>query len=171
VSEPSDDSGWREIEYESSWARFNQRFDFKPDFHERTRPALRLDPDCLVLDLGDLFADAGPRIAAGTWAINAAALRAFVWLAGDGDLIALNWQHPSWRYSAALNAVRYPDPLNLPVPVFPNGDYYAHMKPDLHWGTFGHPWQHSLCIWGDDLVDTLGAELLTWLPRHPQSQR
>ena len=50
-----------------------------------------------------------------------------------------------------------------------SGDYYGHMEPDLRWGTFGHPWQQSLCIWGGDLVDSLGVDLLTWLPRHAQS--
>jgi hypothetical protein len=53
------------------------------------------------------------------------------------------------------------------IPVFPNGDYFAHMTPDLRWGTFAHPWQQSLTIWGIELVEALGAELLTWLPRHP----
>jgi hypothetical protein len=169
VSEPIDDDGWRVIDSEAPWTRFDERFEFKPDFHERVRPAIRLDPECLVLDLAGLFADSGPRIGAGTSAITAAALRAFVWLAGDGELVALNWAHLSYRYSPALNAVRYPDPLDLPVPIFPNGDYYIHMDPDLRWGTFGHPWQQSLCIWGSDLVSSLGTELLTWLPRHPQS--
>ena len=36
-------------------------------------------------------------------------------------------------------------------------------------GTFAHPWQQSLTVWGDELVRTLGAELLTWLRRHAQS--
>lgn len=56
------------------------------------------------------------------------------------------------------------------VPVFPNGDYYAHMTQDLRWDTFGHPWQQTLTIWGEELVESLGSELLTLLPRHPQSR-
>ena len=72
-------------------------------------------------------------------------------------MVALNWHHPSWLYSPALNAVRYPNPLNLPVPAFPDGDYYAHTEPDLRWGTFGHPWQESLCR----------PEVIRW-PRTPR---
>ncbi|MGY4769720.1 DUF2716 domain-containing protein [Kribbella sp. CWNU-51] len=34
------------------------------------------------------------------------------------------------------------------------------------WGTFGHPWQRALSIWGDELIESLGTDLLTWLPRH-----
>ncbi|MGA5542658.1 DUF2716 domain-containing protein [Mycobacterium sp. NPDC051198] len=55
------------------------------------------------------------------------------------------------------------------IPVYPDGDYYVHMTSDLRWGTFGHPWQQTLTIWGDELIASLGTELLTWLPRHRQS--
>ena len=51
------------------------------------------------------------------------------------------------------------------IPVFPNGDYYGHMHADLRWGSFGHPWQQWLLIWGQDLVDTLARKLLAWLPK------
>lgn len=53
------------------------------------------------------------------------------------------------------------------VVVLPNGDYCAHMTTDLRWGTFGHPWQQTLTLWGGELTCSLGAELLTWLPRYP----
>jgi hypothetical protein len=45
----------------------------------------------------------------------------------------------------------------------PDGDYCMHMTRDLRWGTFGHPWQQSLTIWGCDLVGTLGADLASRL--------
>lgn len=45
--------------------------------------------------------------------------------------------------------------------LFPDGDYFVHMTADLWWGTFGHPWQQTLTIWGDELVADLGAGLLT----------
>lgn len=119
------------------------------------------------MDLEAVFAEDGPRFAAGTDAINAAALRAFVWLAGDEELLALDWQHQSFRYSPSRHAL-----ADVPwaTTVVPDGDYYIHTTMDLRWGTFGHPWQRSLTIWGDELVDSLGAELLTWLPRHAQSR-
>ncbi len=158
---------WREIDYDVAWAPFDQRFAFSANFHEREHPAIRLSDDCLVLDLGDVFANDGPRFAAAETAINASGLRAFVWLAGDEELTALDWQHPAYRYSPALQSLT---DAAAAVPVFPNGDYFAHMTQDLWWGTFGHPWQQTLTIWGVDMIETLGAELLTWLPRHPQSR-
>jgi hypothetical protein len=156
---------WIEVDYPKAWAPFHARFDFRPDFHERTAPAIRLPEHCLVIDLSPLFANEGPRFAAGEAAVNAAALRAFVWLCDQDELTALDWNHPAYRYSPAALAL---SGLGWVVPVFPNGDYYIHATQDLSWGTFGHPWQQSLCIWGE-LIDSFGKELLTWLPRHAQS--
>ena len=158
---------WREVDYDAAWAPFDERFAFQADHYERDQPAIKLADDCLVLDLAEVFAGHGPRFAAGEAAINTSALRAFVWLAADDELIALDWQHPAYRYSPALQALSDEAPK---VAVFPEGDYFAHMTQDLCWGTFAHPWQQTLTIWGEDLVRTLGAELLTWLPRHRQSR-
>lgn len=159
---------WWEVDYGAAWGVFDARFDFRPDSSaEGTRPSIRLAEDCLVLDLSPVYTGYGTAgFAAGQAAINAAALRAFVWIADGEDLVALNWNHVAVRYDPALLAT---GGRASPVPVFPNGDYYIHATPDMRWGTFGHPWQESLCIWGAELVDSLGAELLTWLPRHAQS--
>ena len=159
---------WRPIDYDEAWTAFDSRFDFKPDYYERAMPAIRLPQDSVVVDLEPVVAEDGPRFASGFDAINAAALRAFVWLAGDEELVALDWQHQSFRYSPAQHALA---DVSWGVSVFPDGHYYVHTTPDLRWGTFGHPWQRSLTIWGEDLVSSLGVELLTWLPRHPLSPR
>lgn len=116
----------------------------------------------MTLDLRPVFQNTGPRFAAGASAIDAAALRAFVWLVGDEELIALDWQHPAYRYSPARQAI---SSEAARAPVFPDGDYYVHSTPSFTWGTFGHPWQQTLTIWGRPLLDSLGAELATWLPR------
>jgi hypothetical protein len=50
------------------------------------------------------------------------------------------------------------------VPIYPDGDYYAFMTEDLLEGTFGHPWEQTLCIMGDRLINSLGRSLETWLP-------
>lgn len=160
------DDVWRVIDYDDAWAPFNARFDFRPDYYERHVPAIRLPDRSLVIDLQPIYVAEAPRLAAGVDAINAAALRAFVWLAEDEQLIALDWQHESFTYSPGAQALSG-GPWR--ITVAPDGDYYAYVTQDLRWGTFGHPWQRTLTIWGDALIDSLGTELLTWLPRHPQS--
>ena len=165
----ANDRVWRECDYDEAWAPFNLRFAFRPDFHERQTPAIELPCDALVLDLSPLLLPDGPspHFAAGQASVNASALRAFVWLTEGEMVTALDWQHPAYRYSPAQHALSDED---WAVPVFPDGDYFVHYAPGLTWGTFGHPWQMSLTLWGDALTATLGAELLTWLPRHPHSQ-
>ena len=160
------DEVWREVDDDAAWAPFNERFRFAPDYYERAAPAIALPDDSLVIDLASVVDQGGGRFAAGEAAINTSALRAFVRLADDDELLALDWQHPAYRYRPARHALSAGP---MVVPVFPDGDDVAHMTPDLRWGTFGHPWQRTLTVWGEDLVASLGAELLTWLPRHPQS--
>ena len=152
---------WREVDYDAAWRPFDDEFEFRPNVHESSEPAIRVPEGAVIIDLQPIFASPGAQFAAGEGAVNAAALRAFVWLCGEGELTALDWQHPAYRYSPAAHVL---SGLNWNVPVFPNGDYYVHTTADLRWGTFGHPWQQWLCIWGQDLVDALAPELLAWLP-------
>jgi hypothetical protein len=50
------------------------------------------------------------------------------------------------------------------VEVFPNGDYYAFLTEDMTAGTFGHPWEQTLRVFGDQLVSALAPMLSSWLP-------
>ncbi len=36
--------------------------------------------------------------------------------------------------------------------------------PSVTEGTFGHPWEQTLCVFGERLVNSLGRTLATWLP-------
>lgn len=72
----------------------------------------------------------------------------------DEWLYVLDWQHPGYRF--------WPHRLTKPenaaswvVPVFPDGDYYIFLSQDLSFGTFGHPWEASLCVHGDPLLEAV----------------
>ena len=59
----------------------------------------------------------------------------------------------------------YPDdPVNGYPTVYPDGDYYCFFSPDMSEGTFGHPWEQSLCVIGDRLIKSLGQSPSLWLP-------
>lgn len=153
---------WREIPYDDAWWPFEARFGFRASVDAAGPPAIDEPHGALTLDLAPVF-EAGPAgFAAGCAAVDAVALRAFVDLVDeDGELLALDWQHPSYRWSPARHALGQ---QAWAVPVFPDGDYYVHAEPGLAWGTLGHPWQRTLTVWGEPLVATLGAELAAWLP-------
>ncbi|MFB7608823.1 DUF2716 domain-containing protein [Streptomyces gardneri] len=38
--------------------------------------------------------------------------------------------------------------LRLQAEHHPHGDYYLHLTDDLRLGTFGHPWEETLTVWG-----------------------
>ncbi|MVN87646.1 DUF2716 domain-containing protein [Deinococcus sp. HMF7620] len=39
--------------------------------------------------------------------------------------------------------------------LFPDGDYAITLGPGLAWGTLGHPWQRTLCVFGAPLLKAL----------------
>lgn len=147
--------------YDDAWATFEARYGFRAGTRPEAWPAIREPRPSLTLDLSSI-AD-GPQRGSAYDAINAETLRAFVWTLGDVDeLVVLDWQHTTYLFRPAVQAVTWQ--AEWAVPVYPDGDYYAFMSPDFTEGTFGHPWEQSLCIMGTRLVDTLGRSLGSWLP-------
>lgn len=158
-------AAWSQLaqpDYRVAWTGFESRYGFRASTSSAQWPAIAEPADSLTFDLSSVFEDEGPSFAAAEAAINAEALRTFVNALPNEPLWALDWQHPAYRFSPARFALN-PNP-EWRVPVFPNGDYYALFTSDFTTGTFGHPWEQSLCIIGRPLINTLGASLRTWLP-------
>lgn len=74
-----------------------------------------------------------------------------------GILFALDWQHPSYRFSPREVGGRgQPD---WPLGPYPDGDYFVFLSEDFRFGSFGHPWEHSLCLFGEELLELSAAEV------------
>ena len=140
-------------EYERVWDRFYDRFRFRPGIDPATWPAI-LEPvpsvtwslDPLLGDHGDLDDPVLTALAAGT--------------PPDGSLLGLDWQHDSYRvWPHRAGDDRWP------LSPYPNGDYYILLAEDLSFGTFGHPWELSLCVFGAPLLDRVADQLGRILPR------
>jgi len=95
-------------------------------------------------------------------AINAETARCLLGIADPPEVVVLDWQHPGYRLNLSEH-VSARDAV-WRVPVNPDGDYYTFALPDFSEGTFGHPWEQSLCVFGPRLVGTLAVTLSTWLP-------
>lgn len=158
--------GWSYLprdEEDVAWELFRDRFQsFRPSIYPKDWPAVVDPAPSVTFDLSV------PENSPGVWsaqfdAINAEAQRCFVKVQDDPYWIVLDWQHPGYRLNAAAHAETFD--AEWPVPVFPNGDYYIFARPDFSTGTFGHPWEKTLCVFGSELVQTLGRTLATWLPR------
>jgi hypothetical protein len=161
VAEPA----WEPIvdEYERWWKPFHQRFRFTPRYLPAGPPGILEPSKSVTFSLEPIFrgASAG-RFSAGVDALNAEVLRAFVEVfAEDEWLVVLDWQHQSYRFNPHGHAA---NDDSWRVTPFPDGDYYIFVTQDLESGTFGHPWERSICVFGPSLVDVLDPTLASWLP-------
>jgi hypothetical protein len=155
--------GWGQlVDRDRNWDRFSAKFGFQPGVNESAWPAIDEPIPSMTFDL------TAPVDVEGAWqsrfdAVNAEALRCFVSeFTEDPTFVVLDWQHPGYRFNAAIHAATRD--AEWRVPVFPDGDYYIFMREDLSEGTFGHPWERTLCVFGERLVGSLGRTLATWLP-------
>ena len=151
-------------EYEEVWDRFYLKFGF--DRSQGLNSPVINDPvPSVTFDLGVLVD--GPNRATAVASIEAEALRCFITAIPDAEtLIVLDWQHPAYAFRPAIEALdaQPKDFMDGYPGVYPNGDYYAYLTPDFSEGTFGHPWEPSLCVIGPRMIDSLGRSLSTWLP-------
>lgn len=148
-------------EYETYWEPFNERFGFTPGMDPSRWPAIREPSPSVTIDLSPIFDHEGSRFASGARAVDAMGLYAFTCVTRPGDeLVVLDWQHPCYLFSPHRQAT---DASDWSVPIFPNGDYYAFLTRDFSMGTFGHPWEQSLCVFGEPLIERLAEPLAAML--------
>lgn len=107
------------------------------------RPSSRLDPDFTRFIVSNSVDEN---------AVNRLGLAALRDCVPRGDWVyALDWQHPSYRFWPHRAG-----PIDgWPVTVYPDGDYYLFLAPDLSFGTLGHPWEKTLCVFGQALIDAV----------------
>ncbi|WP_433731906.1 DUF2716 domain-containing protein [Actinoplanes sp. CA-051413] len=163
-STPSARPAWEPIPMDADdtyWDPFYQRFAFRPGM--RSWPAIEEPRPSVTVDLGPIFAGSHAQFAAGADAINSLALVALTRvLDPDTSIVVLDWQHQTYRFWPHLFACQ--SDQQWPTTVFPNGDYYIFLTEDMSTGTFGHPWEQTLCIFGEQLVSALVPTLTSWLP-------
>ncbi|MBM7472480.1 hypothetical protein JOE66_002114 [Subtercola frigoramans] len=146
------------------WDQFREKFGFRADIRASGWPAIREPTPSITFDLSGI--PEGPRFASAVAAINTEALRCFVWVMPDiAELLVLDWNHEAYWLKPELESLLPPeDPINGHPTVHPNGDYYSFLNPDMTEGTFGHPWEQSICVMGQRLIDSLGKSFALWLP-------
>lgn len=146
---------------DEAWREFYRRFGFRAGVTPDSWPAIREPSPSLTFDLS-VIKD-GPERGAAYDAINAEALRSFVWnLSDERELLALDWQHPAYRFRPEAQALSWRPEWK--VPVYPDGDYYAFLTADFSEGTFGHPWEQTLAVIGERMCASFGVSLAVWLP-------
>jgi Protein of unknown function (DUF2716) len=180
TSEPAS-PGWEPMpdDIESEFVvRFKRRFSFRPDFYREGWPSIREPARSVTLDLSSTWTGSGPDIEEGNELILGLLVAGFP--AGE-RLVAINYNHFAWwfwphRFSAVSRAW-YEEPANAApgrdpevfvavdpwaVHPFPNGDYSIIVSEDMSAGTFGHPWEQTLCVFGERLAAAASSLTSYW---------
>jgi len=186
MSPMSDGAAWTPIpDSEQYWSPFDAAYAFTPSHAKEpegiTRPGITEPAGAVTFSLAPItHTESEALFCAGAQALNAEVLRAFVQVVPQGErLVVLDWQHPSNWFDPHLCATSGGTLVGTsrgpwPVTPFPDGDYHVFLSEDLRTGTFGYPWEQTLCVFGEALIDALVPTLSSWLPilrRQPAGHR
>jgi hypothetical protein len=131
-----------EVEYDEVWDRFYEQFDFKPSVHRQDFPSIREPSPSITfkfeypISSEEVLDD-----------LDNKTLSALVSIVEEGKtLYVLDWQHDCYWFRPHLPFREWR------IPVLPNGDYYIFLAEDFSFGLFGHPWEQTICVWGEKLL-------------------
>lgn len=151
-------SAWENLasnERASAWDRFESKFAFRPSTTEF--PGIREPQDSVTFDISRVYGDPEryQRLTMDLSRKLVAALRRCV---PEGGVVhVLDWQHACYRFTPHAS-FPFESEEDWPVPALPNGDYYIFLDPDLRFGVFGHPWERTMCVFGEALVQAFHAD-------------
>ncbi|WP_194894665.1 DUF2716 domain-containing protein [Catenulispora pinisilvae] len=144
-------------EHRATWDRWYADFAFRPStrqfpgIQEPTSSltwsldALNDDPGCIKLDqftatVEQAIADCTPE---------------------GGSVLVLDWQHLCYRVRPDQGIEG--EPFRWPLSPYPDGDYYIYLAEDFSFGSFGHPWEHTVCLFGTELLAQASRPVTTIL--------
>jgi len=130
-----------ELDYEKVWSRFYSDFKFEPSVESRKWPGIKEPMPSITISLTE--------DGSGNWVQEDDLVKLFIEAfgkLGDGNRIKyiLDWCHQCYYAPEEL-----PDNLW----VYPDGDYAILLSDDFKTGTFGHPWEKTICIFGGELIE------------------
>jgi hypothetical protein len=133
-------------EYQIAWDRFYALFHFKPDV--KNFPAVESGKPSLTFTIRDFLS---PGYVPDE--LEKFAIQLFRGITKPGErLYALDWQHPCYDFDPRKEMDR--DEFDeWIVPVVPNGDYYIFLTKDFTNIWFGHPWEETITLIGNDIVN------------------
>jgi hypothetical protein len=131
----------QEPEYSQIWNTFYRRFDFRPSYGG-PYPGINEPNPSIVFELPaehtdqdvDEFAEVVRK------ALQHCAK-------GGEEVYYLDWHHDCYAFLADFD-----------VPVgngLPDGDYAIFLARDLSFGSFGHPWEGTICFFGPEFIEQI----------------
>jgi shikimate kinase len=151
-------SAWSELPRaadDATWDRFYAEFDFRPSM--TVVPGIREPHHSVTFDISGVYGEED-RYRQLTLDLSEKLVAALRRCVPEGEVVhALDWQHSSYRFEPH-RPFEFASEDDWPVPALPNGDYFLFLDPALRFGVFGHPWEQSMCVFGDALIDAFRAD-------------
>ncbi|WP_235599352.1 DUF2716 domain-containing protein [Paenibacillus amylolyticus] len=128
-------------EYKRVWDKFDKDFSFKPSIYPKDWPTFSIHGPYITFEMIKNYKEEEiNELEEVCKTIFKSCLEPHEYL------YALDWQHESFYYSPYLQEA---SPRIL---FYPDGDYYLFLKKDFSFGYLGHPWEQSITIFGEELV-------------------
>ena len=143
-------SAWSIIpdhERRSIWDRFDRRFSFHPSVE--TFPGIREPTPSRTYFVGSAYGSSAHYFKI-TEGFDDACLRVCSGISTPtGRVLALDWQHECYYFNPLAHDGHWL------IPPFPDGDYYIFLSESLDEGWFGHPWEQTVCIFGQRAISSI----------------
>ena len=137
---------WLELpddEYDKIWERFYSEFKFNPSVYPKNFPGIREPSPSITYSVAD-----ASKFINDLDAQMLAVLRRII--APEARLYVLDWQHACfWFYPHVAGSEAFERS------VFPDGDYHIFLAEDFSLGIFGHPWEQTVCVFGERLIEVM----------------
>jgi len=136
-------------EYDQIWDRIYRDFKFEPSISKF--PSFQVPHPFVTYDISNCFGDSVDLDAYDD--LEEKAIDAFKETTSvDEYILALDLHHECYRVNPHLEFEK--DEFGeWTIPIFPNGDYYFFIQKDFKWGYLGHPWERSITIFGEELIN------------------
>jgi len=132
-------------EYDKVWDKFYELFHFRPSIS--IFPAITTDRPQLKFAIKNCFSQNFPLGKLEEYALNL-----FTSISKPGDrFYALDWQHECYDFDPRekMDKDEFDEWI---IPVLPNGDYYIFLTKDFNNIWFGHPWEQTITLIGEDIT-------------------
>ncbi|WP_028543343.1 DUF2716 domain-containing protein [Paenibacillus taiwanensis] len=124
------------------WDNFYESFNFRPSVHSKDWPSFTLPNPYITYKITD-YTDSDLDD------LEEKCVKTLRALTEPSEYIyALDWQHESFFYNPHLEK----GSADWTLSFYPDGDYYFFLQKDFKWGYLGHPWEHTITLFGAELV-------------------
>jgi hypothetical protein len=155
-------SAWEETDYEQIWTPFDAKFNFRPSME--SFPGYTEPVPSVTYDIASAYGNEKSYNALEA-DLYIKLLKSFRELLQTGEYVwALDWQHQTYKFFPHREFLGS-DPEQWKVPLFPNGDYYIFLEKGMEWGVLGHPWEKTMCVFGEKLITSISVDPPTLFSR------